>query len=441
MDATPWILAVFGACFALRIAVEWGLAVLNLRHAARHGARVPLPLQGRITPETARRSRDYTLVRGRFALLRGAVGAVLTLALLFSGLLPWLDAALGQAGLAGAHRFVAYLVALGALLGVAGLPFRLYGTFVIEARFGFNRTTLRTWLLDRLKGLALSAALGLPLLYGAYAFMAFSGRWWWLWLFAFLTAVQGVLVWLYPAVIAPLFNRFTPLPPGELRERVQALARQAGFRPRGLYVMDASRRSGHSNAYFSGFFRPRIVLFDTLLQRVEPDEALAVLAHEMGHYAERHVHKALALNLAGSLAGLYVLSVLIAWPPLFAAFGFAGPSTHAALALLLLGGGAFTFWLAPLAAAFSRRHEYAADAYATRLTQRPQALAGALVRLNDQNLSNLAPHPWYSRYHYSHPTLLERLAALERQSDPNDASGGGAAPLAPLQRRGEPSWR
>jgi STE24 endopeptidase len=183
--------------------------------------------------------------------------------------------------------------------------------------------------------------------------------------------------------------------------------------------MDASRRSGHSNAYFAGFWRPRIVLFDTLLQRVSTEESLAVLAHEMGHFRERHVHKALALNAAGSLLALWVLSLLIDWPPLFAAFGFTAPSHYAALALLMLGGGAFTFWLQPLAAWFSRRNEYAADAYALRLTGQSAPLASALVRLNEDNLSNLAPHPWYSRYHYSHPTLLERLAAL--------GQGAGAA--------------
>jgi STE24 endopeptidase len=423
MTASAWIVAVFLACFALEQAVALGLAVLNLRHTAALGARVPPALAGRVTPELARRSRDYTLARGRLGLLQHAAGIVLTLALLYSGLLPWLDAALGRAGLAGPHRFVAFLVALGALAGLAALPFRLYGTFGIETRFGFNRTGLRLWLLDRAKGLALGAALGLPLLYGVYAFMAFTGRAWWLWLFCFLTAVQVVLVWLYPALIAPLFNRFAPLPAGELRERVLALARQAGFRTRGLYVMDASRHSGHSNAYFTGFFRPRIVLFDTLLERVGTDEALAVLAHEIGHYRAHHVHKALALNLAGSLLGLWVASLLLPWAPLYAAFGFAGPSYHAALALLALGGGAFTWWLGPLGAWFSRRNEYQADAFAARLTGRPAALASALVRLNEHNLSNLAPHPWYSRFHYSHPTLTERLAALERP-----ASGAGAAP-------------
>jgi STE24 endopeptidase len=430
MDASAWILIAFAVCYALRTALELGLAVLNLRHAAAHGAQVPAALAGRIAPETARRSRAYTLARGRLGLLGGALDGALTLALLFSGLLPWLDGWLRGAGLTGAPLFLAYLVSLAALGALAGLPLRLYATFGIETRFGFNRSTPLLWALDRLKGLALAALLGLPLLAAVYALMEYGGRWWWLWLFGALAALQFVLAWLYPALIAPLFNRFTPLPAGELRERVQALATQAGFRTRGLYVMDASRRSGHSNAYFTGFLRPRIVLFDTLLARVGSEEALAVLAHEMGHYRERHVHKSLALGLAGSLLGLWVLSLLLPWAPLYAAFGFAAPSHHAALALLALGGGAFTFPLGPLGAWLSRRNEYAADAYAARLTGRPEALGAALLRLHDENLANLAPHPWYSRYHYSHPTLPERLAALERLGAGGSAGAAGVAGAA-----------
>jgi STE24 endopeptidase len=191
------------------------------------------------------------------------------------------------------------------------------------------------------------------------------------------------------------------------------MARGAGFATRGLYVMDASRRSGHSNAYFTGFFRPRIVLFDTLVEQMTVDETAAVLAHEIGHYQARHVHRRLALGLAVQLASLWVLSVLVRWPPLFAAFGFAAPTLEAAVALASLCGGAFTFFLAPLSSLVSRRHEYEADRRSVAIARAPQALRSALVKLNGENLSNLHPHPWYSAWHYSHPTLLERLAALQ----------------------------
>lgn len=426
---TFWILLVFLAFFSAHFLVDTVLSRLNLKHAAAMGAQVPAPLQGHISQDTARKSLDYTLVKGRFAQVHRVWSDGITLWVLLGGVLPWLDGLVLAAGLEGPHRFVAFLVALGVALSLAGLPFRLYGTFVIEARFGFNRTTWRLWLLDRLKALGVAAMLGLPFLYGVHAFMAYSGPWWWLWLFGFMTAVQVAMVWLYPAFIAPLFNRFSTLPPGDLRTRVEALAARAGFQPSGLYLMDASRRSGHSNAYFTGFFRPRIVLFDTLLDRVDTEEALSVLAHEMGHYKARHIHKALGIHMVGSLASLYVLSLLIGWPPLFHAFGLAEPGLHTALALFMLGGGAFTFWTTPIMAWFSRRNEFEADGYSIRLTgqasDRPGALRTALVKLNEDNLANLHPHPWFSQFYYSHPPLVERLQALEAQQAPHRSAPPG----------------
>ena len=412
---TGVVLAVFLAFFAAQLLVESGLALANLRHVERAGDAVPPPLAGLLDTEAARRSRVYTVARGRFGLVQAAWGAAVTLGLLFSGVLPGLDAWLAARGLAGAHRFVAFLTALAVATALIDLPFSLYGTFSLEQRFGFNRTTPALWLKDRAKGILLAAALGIPLLYATWGFFALTGRAWWLWLFAFLAAVQIALVWLYPTVIAPLFNRFTPLPDGALRERLEAMARAAGFATRGLYVMDASRRSGHSNAYFTGFFRPRIVLFDTLVEQMTVDETAAVLAHEIGHYQARHVHRRLALGLAVQLASLWVLSLLVRWPPLFAAFGFPAPTLEAAVALASLCGGAFTFFLAPLSSLVSRRHEYEADRRSVAIARAPAALRSALVKLNRENLSNLHPHPWYSAWHYSHPTLLERLAALDAE--------------------------
>jgi len=437
---TTLILATFLALFALQHTVEWALTLLNLGHVRRHGAQVPPPLAGRVDAETARRSRDYTVARIRLSLAAGAWSSALTLAALLSGALPALDDALHRLGLAGAHRFVAFLALLFTALSLAQLPFSLYGTFVLEARFDFNRTALSLWLRDRLKGLALAAGLGLPLLYAAHAFFAWAGAVWWLWVFALLALVQLLLSWLWPAFIAPLFNRFAPLPAGALRERLEALARDAGFRTRGLYVMDASRRSAHSNAYFTGLFRPRIVLFDTLVDATPADEALAILAHEIGHFRMRHVHRGLAVGLASQLLALWLLSLLAAWPPLFAAFGFPGPSFHAAVALAGLAGGAFTFFLAPAAAWVSRRHEYAADAYAARLTKRPEAMQAALVRLNGQNLSNLHPHPWYAAWHYSHPPLLARIEAIgragARQEEASASARGGTPRPSAASSRG-----
>lgn len=411
---TEIIVSVFLGLFLLDWAVETGLAGLNLVHALAGPDAPPAPLKGLVDQETVRKSRAYTVVRLRFGLLRGSVGAVWLLVMLFSGLLPWLEGALQGWGLAGPHLFVTYLAGLALLSALLNLPFALYGIFGIETAFGFNRMGLGLWLLDRAKGLALGALLGVPFLYGVYFFMEGSGRWWWLWLFAFITGVQLVMVWLYPALIAPLFNKFTPLPVGEFRSRMEEMARKARFRTAGIFTMDASRRSGHSNAYFAGFFRPRIVLFDTMLAEMSVEESLAVLAHEIGHYRMRHIYKGLALSMAGLLALLWVLSLLVDWPPLFQAFGFAAPSHHAALTLLLAMGGAFTFYLGPLLAWISRRHEYQADAFSVELLALPAALKSALLHLNGQNLSNLDPHPWYAAWHYSHPTLLQRMAAIDR---------------------------
>jgi STE24 endopeptidase len=410
--------------FALRLLVEGGLLVLHLRHAAAAGPLVPGPLAGRVSAETARRSFDYARARGRLALVGMAWDALVAIALLYSGVLPGFDVRLAAAGLSGGGRFVAFLLGLSAATSIASLPLSLWGTFVVEARFGFNRITIRAWVIDRLKGVALGLALGVPILWGAWRFMATTGAAWWLWLWAFLAAVQVVLLWLYPAVLAPIFNRFSPLPAGELRDRLETLSRSTGFRSGGLFVMDASRRSAHSNAYFAGLVRPRIVLFDTLVTSMTVDEVAAVLAHEVGHFRLRHVAKRLLAGLGSSLAGLWVLSLLVKWPPFFGAFGFSTPSWEAAVAIVSLAGGAFTFVATPLSTFLSRRQEYAADRYSVLHTGTPEALKSALVKLNGENLANLHPHPWFSAWHHGHPGLLERLDALDRGFASGTTGGG-----------------
>ena len=422
---TPVRIAVL-CFFALRLLVEGGLLVLNLGHAAAAGPRIPGPLAGRVTAETATRSFAYARARGRLALAGLAWDAVVSVALLFSGALPWFDAHLASSGLSGGSRFVAFLLGLSAATSVASIPLSIYGTFVVEARFGFNRITVRTWCVDRLKSIALALAVGVPVLWGAWLFMTASGALWWVWLWAFLAAVQVVLLWLYPAVLAPIFNRFSPLPAGDLRDRLEALCRATGFRSGGLFVMDASRRSSHSNAYFAGLVRPRIVLFDTLVSSMTVDEVAAVLAHEVGHFKLRHVVKRLGAGLASSLLGLWLLSLLAGWPAFFGAFGFESPSWGAAVAIVSLAGGAFTFLATPLFTRLSRGHEYAADRYSVVHAGAPEAMKSALVKLNGENLANLNPHPWFSAWHHGHPTLVERLRAIDRVADARVDAGAGA---------------
>ena len=405
------ILALYLALFALQRVVETGLGILNLRHG--RAQRVPPPaLDGAVDGATHARMRDYAQARGRFALLVNSVSAAAVLAVALSGVLGALDAAVGRLAL---HPYLAgglYVLAVGAFFSALGIPTALYSQFVIEQRFGFNRTTLRLFLLDRLKGGLISLLLGAVVLLVLFVFMDRAGSLWWLYAGGVIVAFQVVLLVLYPTLIAPLFNRFVPIAEGEVRARLAALAGRLGYRLRGIFVMDGSKRSRHSNAYFTGLGPvKRIVLFDTLLDQLDTAEIEAVVAHEIGHERLRHVPQRLALSVAATVAGLWILSLLLDYAPLFAAFGVREPSHHAALVLFSLLAGPFTFWLGPLSALWSRRHEYAADRFAAASVA-PGPLAGALIKLSRDNLANLSPHPWYSFYHYSHPTLVERLQAL-----------------------------
>lgn len=405
------ILALYLTLFALQRVVETGLGILNLRHG--RAQRVPPPaLDGAVDGATHARMRDYAQARGRFALLVNSVSAAAVLAVALSGVLGALDAAVGRLAL---HPYLAgglYVLAVGAFFSALGIPTALYSQFVIEQRFGFNRTTLRLFLLDRLKGGLISLLLGAVVLLVLFVFMDRAGSLWWLYAGGVIVAFQVVLLVLYPTLIAPLFNRFVPIGEGEVRARLAALVGRLGYRLRGIFVMDGSKRSRHSNAYFTGLGPvKRIVLFDTLLDQLDTAEIEAVVAHEIGHERLRHVPQRLALSVAATGVGLWILSLLLDYAPLFAAFGVREPSHHAALVLFSLLAGPFTFWLGPLSALWSRRHEYAADRFAAAAVA-PRPLAGALIKLSRDNLANLSPHPWYSFYHYSHPTLVERLQAL-----------------------------
>jgi STE24 endopeptidase len=391
------------------------LAVLNLRHVRRHATEIPRAFAAVMDPSTRARSVAYTVERGRFGVLASLVTAALTVAVVSTGLLGMLDDACARLPVGPRLRGAAFVLAISIGSWLANLPFSLYATFSIEARYGFNRTTPRTFVLDTLKGLALSLVVGIPILLGLFWFMDRAGTLWWVWAFLALTAFELVMNLLYPLVIAPLFNRFTPLPEGTLRDRILALARRLAFRTKGIFVMDASRRSRHGNAYFTGLGPvKRIVLFDTLVATMSEDEVLAVLAHEIGHERRHHVRKSLALSIALGLAGFWVLSLAVPWTPLYEAFGFSRASGHAILLVLSLAAGPLTFALRPLSSLWSRRHEREADRFAVDATGGAQAMVSALVRLSKDNLSNLTPHPWYSFYHYSHPTVAERVAALER---------------------------
>jgi STE24 endopeptidase len=306
------------------------------------------------------------------------------------------------------------------IFSIAELPASIYGQFSVEARFGFNRMTPRLFVLDQLKGLALSAALGAPLLFLVFRLVRVSPRWW-LWAFLAAAGLQLLLAVLYPRLIAPLFNRFTPLPEGEVREQVESLAQRLGFRTRGIFLMDGSRRSSHGNAYFTGLGRARrIVLFDTLLASLSAPQVAAVLAHEIGHQKKLHVPLRLAATLVGGLAAFWLLDRALSWEPLFRAFGFAiggeaggaAGAAPAAVVLLLFFAGPLSLVLRPLGSWLSRRQEYAADRYAYRQAGCGESFTAALLALARGNLANPTPHPWTSFWFASHPTVLERVRAL-----------------------------
>jgi STE24 endopeptidase len=432
------ILMVYLAFFFLELAWDTALTLLNLGHVKRRAGAFPPAFAGVVDAETYARSVTYTLARGRLALAAGSVSSAAVLAAVLTGFLGVVDRAVRTIPLHPFLQGVLFIACLSALSWLIGLPFSLFSTFSIEARFGFNRTTPRLFFMDTLKGLALSVCIGVPVLLGLFWFMDAAGRLWWLWAFFALSALQLGMAVLYPLVIAPLFNRFTPLPAGPLRDAILDLTGRLRFRAKGVFVMDGSRRSRHSNAYFTGLGRSkRIVLFDTLVGSSPPEEILSVLSHEIGHEKRRHVVKGLAVSLTLSLAGFCIAGLLLRWLPLFQAFGFQEASPHALLVLLAFCAGPFTFFLAPLSSLWSRRHEYEADRFAVDAMGSAEGMKSALIRLARENLSNLAPHPLYSFFHYSHPTLAERIAALDAHAA--RAVSAGRADSAGARRAQQPN--
>lgn len=393
-------------------ALHLWLDLRHARHVAAHRDRVPPDFFGRIDLVAHRRAADYTGAKVRLGMVVTLVDAAVLLALTLGGVLALVDAEL-RARLGAGHLHGLALFAAAGLIGfVAGLPTSLYRTFVIEERFGFNKLTWPLWCLDLAKGAALAVAIGGPLLYAVLWLMEAMGARWWLWVWLVWLATNLLLLFLYPTVIAPLFNKFTPLDDAALKERIEALLARCGFSAAGLFVMDGSKRSAHGNAYFTGFGAARrIVFFDTLLDKLAPAEIEAVLAHELGHYHHRHVAKRIALSAALSLAFFWLLGQLLDQPGFFAGLGVGAGGTAMGLLLFSLVLPVFLFPLAPLTSALSRRHEYQADAYAARQTAAAD-LIGALVKLYRDNAATLTPDPLHSLFHDSHPPASQRIARL-----------------------------
>ncbi len=406
------ILTVFLSLFFLELVWEQLLLWLNL-HRARSARNDPPALALEIWgSRDYLRAIDYSRSKTYLAVVSSLASSTLVLVLVLSGWLGGLESWVSKLAVGPIIQGLLYVYLIGLIFWVVSLPITIYGQFVIEARYGFNRMTWKLFILDGLKGLLVSLVLMTPLLAAVFLLIRASSLWW-LWGFLLFSAFQLVMIVLYPKVIAPLFNRFTPMEEGPLRDKVLSLAEQLEFKTRGIYLMDGSKRSRHSNAYFSGLGRAkRIVLFDTLVQRFEEDEVAAVLAHEIGHQKLGHILKRLALSLPTGLLGFWIVSLLLNYPPFFEAFGFADPSPQAALVLIMFVSGPFTFYLKPLFSWWSRRHEFQADNFVQSRTPYGGAFQAALKRLGKDNLSNPAPHPLFSFYHHSHPTIPERIRAL-----------------------------
>lgn len=391
------------------------LSALNQKNVLAHAGRVPDAFKGTVDSATFLKSVQYTLAKSQFSQFETAYDTLFLLSVLFTGLLPKLHLLFQHWLGNSAWAMAVFLFATIILLSLPGLPFDWYGQFRLEERFGFNTTTPKLWLADRLKGLGIGLLIGCPLLALILKLVEWTGPLWWLWAWGVMLVFQLIMLVLAPVLIMPLFNKFSPLPAGGLRERLLALGQRTGFHAKTIQVMDGSKRSRHSNAFFTGFGRFRkIVLFDTLIQQLTEPELEAVLAHEIGHYKKKHIPKMLLWSAASSLVAFYLISVLAKQPWFYHSFGFESGGIVPALLLFALLAGVVTFWFSPLAHWWSRRYEYQADAYAAQTMKEPRSLIGALRKLNEKNLSNLTPHPFYSGFYYSHPTLLEREQALLR---------------------------
>jgi STE24 endopeptidase len=406
------ILILFLSLFLLELLWEQFLLWLNLRHARSFKDNPPELAVEIWGPQDYRRAIAYSRSKSRLAVVSSLIGSGLVLLLILSGWLGSLESWVSSLAVGPILRGILYVYLISLIFGIVALPTTIYAQFVLEARYGFNQMTWKLFILDGLKGLLVSLVLMTPLLALLFVLIRASSLWW-LWGFILFTAFQLVMIVLYPKVIAPLFNKFTPLEEGSLKKKVQDLAAHLGFKTRGIFVMDGSKRSKHSNAYFSGLGRvKRIVLFDTLIRSLEEDQVAGVLAHEIGHEKLGHILKRLALSVSSGLLGFWLVSLLLNYPPFFEAFRFSRPSPQAVLVLVMFVSGPFTFYLKPLFSWWSRRHEYQADHFVKSRTRYGKAFRTALKRLSKDNLSNPVPHPLYSFYHYSHPTTLERIRAL-----------------------------
>jgi len=412
MTATQFTL-FFIATLALTTLARLWLARRHLAHIARHRAAVPDAFREQIQLADHQKAADYTSAKTRFSMLGILFDAALLLIFTVGGGIQliadicqgWFSQPLVQG--------IATLVTVLVLSSLLETPFSLYRTFRIEARFGFNKMTVKLYLIDALKGMLIGAILGLPLLFGVLWLMGRMGEYWWLYVWGVWVVFNLLILFIYPSFIAPLFNKFSPLQDQAMKTRIEALLARCGFTSSGLFVMDGSKRSAHGNAYFTGFGKTkRIVFFDTLLERLSISEVEAVLAHELGHFKHHHVMKRIAATFTMSLGCLWLLGQLMQTSWFYQGLGVSTPSTALALLLFFMVMPVFGFFISPIMSAYSRKHEFEADAYAARQTA-ANDLVRALVKMYQDNAATLTPDPLYSKFYDSHPPAAVRIANLQ----------------------------
>ena len=407
---------VFALALLAGLVLNFWLNSRQIRHVAKHRAQVPPAFVQTILLAAHQKAADYTITKARFGLLELALGAAVLvgwtllggLSHLNQALLGWLGGGMGQQ--------IALLAAFVLISGLIDLPVTLFQTFVIEERFGFNKMTPKLWLLDLLKSSLVGVVVGLPIAALILWMMGAAGNWWWLLAWGVWMGFNLLLLLIYPTFIAPLFNKFAPLQDVALKARVTALMQRCGFAAKGLFVMDGSKRSAHANAYFTGFgASKRVVFYDTLLAKLSTGEVEAVLAHELGHFKHKHIVKRIVSMFALSLVGFALLGWLSTKVWFYIGLGvqpnLGAPNDALALLLFMLAMPVFSFFIAPVMAHFSRKHEFEADAYAALQASGPD-LASALLKLYEDNASTLTPDPLYVQFYYSHPPASERLARM-----------------------------
>jgi STE24 endopeptidase len=411
-------LITYLAIFLAGVCLELVLTRMNVRHMKEHGHTVPDPFKGYIDHEKLSKITDYTVENQNFHMFTCCINSAFFLFIILSGLLPWFLRLVEGLELGLLTSGMIFFAALALVLGLFSLPFNYYETFIIEQRHGFNTSTLKIWVTDMLKGAVVGSLIGGILLVSILFLIKHGGDLWWLWAWFVFFAFQLLLLIIYPTVIAPWFNKFSPLEDEALETQVKGIMHQGGLSVDGVFTMDAGKRSRHSNAYFTGLGKTkRIVLFDTLITSHSHEEIVAILAHEIGHWKRQHVFKNLLFASLVSFLGFYLASELLKWPVLYQTFGFDHGVSYVRLFLVGALWDAVGQFFGPLGRAISRRFEREADAYAVGLLKRTADLISALKRLAGDNLSNLYPHPLYAWFYYSHPPLSQRIQYLQAMEE------------------------